>query len=68
MTLGDDAIPALVAAVDAVPGAEGTTLRRRLGLRYEELLMEARTAGPLTWNLARARAKDALARLFPGEE
>lgn len=68
MTLGDDAIPTLVAAVDALPGAEGTALRRRLGLRYEELLMEARTAGPLTWNLARQRATDALARLFADED
>jgi len=65
MTLGDDAIPDLVAALAIVPAPEGSTLLNQLHLRREELEREAASEGPLSWNLARERAREALARL-PG--
>ena len=37
-----------------------------LRLRRDELEAEARTAGPLSWNLARTRAREALALLDDG--
>ena len=63
MTLGDDAIPDLVAALAVVPARQGSILLRQLELRREELEREAATAGPLSWNLAREQARAALARL-----
>jgi hypothetical protein len=65
MTLGDDAIPDLVAALAIVPAPEGSTLLYQLHLRREELEREATGESPLSWNLARERAREALARL-PG--
>jgi hypothetical protein len=63
MTLGDDAIPDLVAALAIVPTPEGSTLLRQLQLRREELDRDTASKGPLSWNLARERAREALARL-----
>ena len=63
MTLGDDAIPDLVAALRVVPPVDGSTLLRQLQLRREELELEAAGANPLSWNLARERAREALALL-----
>lgn len=65
MTLGDDAIPDLVAALAIVPAPEGSTLLRQLELRREELDHDTASKGLLSWNLARERAREALARL-PG--
>jgi hypothetical protein len=65
MTLGDDAIPDLVAALALVPAPEGSTLLDQLHLRREELERDTASQGPLSWNLARERAREALARL-PG--
>lgn len=63
MTLGDDAIPDLVAALAIVPPPEGSTLLYQLRLRHDELKREAADANPLSWNLARERARAALALL-----
>lgn len=63
LTLGDDAIPALVAALGALPAGERMTLLSRLHLRREALALEATTEGPLSWNLARQRAREALTLL-----
>lgn len=65
MTLGDDAIPDLVAALNVVPAVEGSTLLYQLRLRRDELELEAASASPLSWNLARERAREALTHL-PG--
>jgi hypothetical protein len=65
LTLGDDAIPDLVAALAIVPEPDGSRLLRQLQLRREELKRDAASAGPLSWNLARERAREALTRL-PG--
>ena len=62
-TLGDDAIPDLVAALQVVPEADRSVLLPLLRLRRDELELEASTAGPLSWNLARSRAREALALL-----
>lgn len=64
-TLGDDAIPELVGALDALDTGDRATLLAALRLRRDELGIEERTAGPLSWNLARERAREALADL-PG--
>lgn len=60
MSLGDDAIPGLVAALNVVRSPAGATLLYQLRLRRDELALEATTAGPLSWNLARERAREAL--------
>jgi two-component system sensor histidine kinase BaeS len=66
MLLGDDAIPDLVAALDVVPEPDRQALVFLLRLRRDELDAEAAAAGPLSWNLARTRAREALARLPAG--
>lgn len=65
MSLGDDAIPDLVAALSVVRSPLGATLLYQLRLRRDELELEATTAGPLSWNLARERAREALRGLPP---
>lgn len=67
LTLGDDAIPALVAALHAVPAPDESGLLYQLNLRREELEREAAEAGPLEWNLAREQARAALATLVPAQ-
>lgn len=66
MTLGDDAIPDLVAALDVVAEPDRQTLFFMLRLRRDELEAEAGAAGPLSWNLSRTRAREALAHLPAG--
>jgi hypothetical protein len=52
-----------VAALQVVPEADRSVLLTLLRLRRDELELEASTAGPLSWNLARSRAREALALL-----
>ena len=61
--LGDDAVPALVTALPAMPEGDGTILTEALEARWLELNRpEAMSwAG---WNLARERAREALATVF----
>lgn len=65
MTLGDDAIPDLVQALGVIPATDRPTLLDLLRQRRAELEAEAAAGGPLSWNLARGRALEALAQL-PG--
>ena len=64
VTLGDDAIAALVQALGVVSQPDAAILRPLLKGRLLELELEAKTAGPLSWNLAREQARDALSELF----
>jgi hypothetical protein len=66
MSLGDDAIPDLVVALDAVSQGDRRTLLDLLRARRVEIEAEAAVVSPLAWNLARARARDALGRLPAG--
>ena len=63
VTLGEDAIPDLVVALGFVPPAERQQLLMLLRQRRDELDAAAVTSGPLSWNLARTRAREALAGL-----
>jgi hypothetical protein len=63
LTLGDDAMPDLVAALAVLPPVERHTLLVRLQQRRAELALDPVTARPMSWNLARERARAALADL-----
>jgi two-component system sensor histidine kinase BaeS len=63
LTLGDDAIPDLVTALAVLPPLERDALLVQLGQRRAELADDPETAGLLSWNLARERARAALAEL-----
>jgi hypothetical protein len=63
LTLGDDAVPALVAALPALSVEDRDLVARDLAGRWEELNFPETTAWP-AWNLARQRARDALEPLF----
>lgn len=65
VTLGEDAIPDLVRALDVVGYTDRQALLDLLRLRRAELEAEAEAAGagPQSWNLARIQAREALARL-----
>ncbi len=60
--LGDDAIPALVAALPALDPADRSELQLRLRLR-RTALSDADADGWPSWNLGRQLARDALATL-----
>jgi two-component system sensor histidine kinase BaeS len=66
MTLGDDAIPDLVLALEVVSEGDRRTLLDLLRMRRAEVDAESAIAPPLSWNLARTRAREALARLPSG--
>ncbi len=66
MTLGDDAIPDLVAALAIVPAPERAMLLDQLQVRREELRRDSASKGPMSWNLARERAREALSRIPEG--
>jgi uncharacterized protein DUF4153 len=63
LTLGEDAVPELVAALSVLPPSERLALLAQLRLRREDLARDPGTAGPLSWNLSRARARAALEAL-----
>jgi len=63
LTLGDDAVPDLVAALTVLPSSQRGSLLARLQLRREDLSNDPTTAGPLAWNLSRVRARAALETL-----
>ena len=60
LTLGDDAVPDLIAGLAVLPSPERVLLLARLQVRREELARDAATRGPLAWNLSRERARAAL--------
>ena len=61
--LPDDAIPALVAALPALPASESHRLRGQLRIRADRMAREDAFTSPFAWNLGRERAKAALATL-----
>jgi Domain of unknown function (DUF4173) len=63
LTLGDDAVPDLVAALAVVPPGEREALLVQLELRRDELAADPATASSLSWNLAREQARAALSGL-----
>jgi hypothetical protein len=65
LELGDDAIPSLVAALAYLPPGDRFTVLERLRIRQQDLAVDASTRSPFAWNLARERAREALAEL-PG--
>jgi hypothetical protein len=60
--LGDDAVPALVSALPALPEPQRGDLLRLLALRKEALADESTTSWP-SWNLGRELARQALVGL-----
>ena len=63
LTLGDDAVPALVAALPALSAEDHAWVMSDLEDRWTELRRPDATAWQ-GWNLARERARAALATLF----
>ena len=61
--LPDDAIPALVEALPALPPAEGSRVLQLLKARRTDLAHQAAYTSPFAWNLGRERARAALATL-----
>ena len=63
LSLGDDTIPALVAVVDNLPPLERQQAVESLRVRKRLLDADSTTRSPFAWNLARERAREALANL-----
>jgi hypothetical protein len=61
--LPDDAIPALVAALPRLASDDAARLHRLLAFRQGELQRDPSTGSIFAWNLARERAKAALATM-----
>jgi len=61
--LGDDAIPEIVEALPRLDAASRSALLATLEARRAELAADSATAGWAAWNLARERARAALATL-----
>jgi hypothetical protein len=61
--LGDDAIPVMVDALDRFDGTRRAELLFQLQARRTELTRDPAWTSPAAWNLARERAKAALATL-----
>ena len=65
LSLGTDAIPDLVAALDRLPPGQRQLFLGELRFRALVLEGDAGSKGPLAWNLARERAREALRSLPP---
>jgi hypothetical protein len=65
LSLGDDAVPDLVAALAYLPPRERSQVLLDLQWRRSQLKADPTTQGWASWNLARERARQALAQL-PG--
>ena len=65
LTLGDDAVPDLVAALAYLPARERDLVLRDLEWRRSQLATDPTSLGWASWNLARERARQALGEL-PG--
>ena len=61
--LPDDAVPALVAALPALPEPEAGLVHSMLVVRRHELASDAALTAPAAWNLGRERARAALATM-----
>lgn len=62
-TLGDDAVPAMVAALPGLAGPDRRAVRAHLEERRRELATDPRLTGWPAWNLAREQARAALESL-----
>ncbi|HUQ43242.1 MAG TPA: hypothetical protein VM451_02360, partial [Candidatus Limnocylindria bacterium] len=58
-----DAIPALVAALDRLPPSDRARALEELRYRRAFIALDPAPESPLAWNLARQRAREALAQL-----
>ena len=65
LTLGEDAIPALVDALPRLPPLDRARVLRELQDRKASLAPDDSTRGPWAWNAAREHARAALERV-PG--
>ena len=59
--LPDDAVPAMVQALPRLSGADAGRVRSVLAMRWERLAEDPAVLAPAAWNLARERARAALA-------
>ncbi len=64
-TLGDDAVPAMVAALPHLGAADRAAVRAHLEARRHELATDPTVSGWPAWNLAREQARAALETLDP---
>ncbi len=62
-TLGDDAVPVMVAALPDLAGADRLAVRALLEARRRQLATDPALAGWPSWNLSREQARAALATL-----
>jgi hypothetical protein len=65
LTLGDDAVPALVDVLPRLPDVERKQARFELELRRATMADDQGGMSPFAWNLAREQARAALDRLPP---
>lgn len=65
LSLGDDAIPTLVAALPRIPEPDRSLIEEGLHQRAAELAADPVLQSPAAWNLARTQARDALDALPP---
>jgi hypothetical protein len=63
LTLGDDSVPTLVAAIDRLPPADRSNALAQLWARRHDVELDPTTTSVFAWNLSRERARDALANL-----
>jgi hypothetical protein len=63
LTLGDDSIPALVAALDLLQPADRSNALAELWARKHDLAVDPTTTALVAWNLSRERARSALVNL-----
>ena len=63
-SLGDDAVPALVATYRRLPAADAGLVGQALARRWAALRDDPAKDDPAAWNLGRARARAALQSLF----
>ena len=63
LSLDDDAVPVLVGALDALEPGDRAAVLAALAARREALAAQSAEAGLVSWNLARERARTALASL-----
>ena len=65
LSLSDDAVPTLVAALPLIPESDRSRIEEGLRRRAAALAADPALRSPSAWNLARAQAREALDRLPP---
>ena len=64
-TLGDDAVPAMVAALPGLSGPDRLAVRATLQVRRRQLATDPSLAGWPAWSFSRSQARTALDTLAP---